>query len=198
MRINFAGGALALLLLSAAVPASSATLTFDAVGTLNNYVEDGFTVNAVSGVVTYNSYGNPGGSLYAQSAGAFDITGGYFTLDSFDGGSGSATRQTQNFTVTGYLGNAQAYVSNFTRVGTAGFRTFYNPGSAIVVDRLVFGISNTGFSVNVDNININSAAAPVVPGVPEPASWAMMLLGFGATGFAMRRRGRDLRTAVRA
>lgn len=27
-----------------------------------------------------------------------------------------------------------------------------------------------------------------VPGVPEPGTWAMMLLGFGAIGFAMRRR----------
>jgi hypothetical protein len=31
--------------------------------------------------------------------------------------------------------------------------------------------------------NINSP-----PGVPEPATWAMMLLGFGGIGFAMRRR----------
>lgn len=29
------------------------------------------------------------------------------------------------------------------------------------------------------------------PAVPEPATWAMMLMGFGATGFAMRRRRRD-------
>jgi hypothetical protein len=28
----------------------------------------------------------------------------------------------------------------------------------------------------------------VVTGVPEPATWAMMLIGFGMTGFAMRRR----------
>lgn len=27
-----------------------------------------------------------------------------------------------------------------------------------------------------------------VPGVPEPATWAMLLLGFGALGFSMRRR----------
>ena len=30
-----------------------------------------------------------------------------------------------------------------------------------------------------------------VPPVPEPATWAMMLMGFGATGFAMRRRRRQ-------
>jgi len=33
-----------------------------------------------------------------------------------------------------------------------------------------------------------TASFPVSAGVPEPATWAMMLLGFGAIGFAMRRR----------
>jgi hypothetical protein len=28
----------------------------------------------------------------------------------------------------------------------------------------------------------------VSPAVPEPATWAMMLLGFGAAGFMLRRR----------
>ena len=32
---------------------------------------------------------------------------------------------------------------------------------------------------------------PTTPPVPEPATWAMMLLGFGAVGFALRRRGRN-------
>lgn len=31
--------------------------------------------------------------------------------------------------------------------------------------------------------------APVTPSVPEPASWAMMLIGFGVAGAALRRRG---------
>lgn len=35
-------------------------------------------------------------------------------------------------------------------------------------------------------------------GVPEPATWAMMLLGFGAIGFAMRRRNRRELTFRRA
>ena len=29
------------------------------------------------------------------------------------------------------------------------------------------------------------------PSVPEPGTWGMMLMGFGAAGFAMRRRRRD-------
>ena len=35
-----------------------------------------------------------------------------------------------------------------------------------------------------------TAATPIVdtPAVPEPATWAMMTLGFGAMGFAMRRK----------
>jgi hypothetical protein len=36
-------------------------------------------------------------------------------------------------------------------------------------------------SLEVDNVAVATA-------VPEPATWGMMLLGFGAIGFAMRRR----------
>lgn len=38
--------------------------------------------------------------------------------------------------------------------------------------------------------------APIFAGVPEPATWAMMILGFGAVGGAMRRR-RAVATKVR-
>ena len=31
---------------------------------------------------------------------------------------------------------------------------------------------------------------PPPPGVPEPATWAMMLFGFGAVGYTLRRRRR--------
>lgn len=40
--------------------------------------------------------------------------------------------------------------------------------------------SSSSNSFEVDNLAVGSA-------VPEPATWAMMLIGFGAVGFAMRR-----------
>ena len=42
-------------------------------------------------------------------------------------------------------------------------------------------LTSSSNAFEIDNVAINSA-------VPEPGTWAMMLLGFGAVGFAMRRR----------
>lgn len=38
------------------------------------------------------------------------------------------------------------------------------------------------------DLNFRVTGSTAVPAVPEPAAWAMMLAGFGALGFAMRRR----------
>lgn len=51
------------------------------------------------------------------------------------------------------------------------------------------------FATNLDIITLNLGASSTAtlfavtaaPSVPEPAAWAMMLLGFGALGFALRR-----------
>ncbi len=49
-------------------------------------------------------------------------------------------------------------------------------------------VDNQGFlDEGLDNVSLGAA------GVPEPAAWALMLLGFGAVGASLRRRG--LRTA---
>ena len=47
--------------------------------------------------------------------------------------------------------------------------------------------NNSGAGSLGGSITIRQAAA-----VPEPATWAMMLFGFGAVGFAMRRRRRPV------
>lgn len=45
-----------------------------------------------------------------------------------------------------------------------------------------FQMSSTQNAFEIDNIAMTTG------GVPEPTTWAMMLLGFGAVGFTMRRR----------
>jgi len=50
---------------------------------------------------------------------------------------------------------------------------------------LTFG---TGENVGLDNIRFDIRPTAATPAVPEPATWAMMIGGFGLVGGAMRRR----------
>jgi hypothetical protein len=54
------------------------------------------------------------------------------------------------------------------------------------------GQKNVGLIEIVDNIRLNVGA------VPEPSTWAMMLLGFGAVGFSVRRNKKKARIAQTA
>jgi hypothetical protein len=54
-----------------------------------------------------------------------------------------------------------------------------------------FGAAGVDFITLDDPAGFSNAAlytTAAAPGVPEPATWAMLLLGFGAAGFAIRRR----------
>jgi hypothetical protein len=52
----------------------------------------------------------------------------------------------------------------------------------------------TSVDLNQDGFSNGIIITP--PGVPEPASWAMMLMGFGVAGYALRRRRRTFLTQV--
>jgi PEP-CTERM motif len=49
-------------------------------------------------------------------------------------------------------------------------------------------IANDSGGIEVDHLQfgLRSAALPETPGVPEPASWAFMILGFGGVGVVLR------------
>jgi PEP-CTERM motif len=55
---------------------------------------------------------------------------------------------------------------------------------------VTLGASTYTLTINGDNSGAGSLGGSITirQAVPEPATWAMMLLGFGAVGFAMRRR----------
>ena len=78
----------------------------------------------------------------------------------------------------------------------ADYTLFFTPDSGGTVS-FAFG-ANYNFSSNandvagpiLDNVSLTMASAPVGGAVPEPATWGMMILGFGVVGGAMRRRRR--------
>lgn len=83
-----------------------------------------------------------------------------------------------------------------------------NAGSNLSVYGLEIGIGsgwNNQFYGAVDNVNVNFSSGRSVSSnfevattgaVPEPATWALMILGMGAVGFAMRRKSK-VATTVR-
>ncbi len=84
---------------------------------------------------------------------------------SVDGLSDSVTHSTGSNANLGW----QLYSKNFTATGSSATLNFTNTA----------GAGNEG--VFLDAVSISAA-------VPEPSTWAMMFLGFGAIGFGMRKR----------
>ena len=56
-----------------------------------------------------------------------------------------------------------------------------------VYETITFGANQHGF-LTVSGIG-DTGGGGATGGVPEPATWALMILGFGAAGAALRRRG---------
>jgi PEP-CTERM motif len=86
----------------------------------------------------------------------------------------------------GVGGNVQGAANGATLSGT-----FLIPNEGVQLNSLVIdghlfgGASNTDFQF-VSNAFINQP--PMQPGVPEPSTWAMLLLGFAGVGFMAYRR----------
>ena len=91
------------------------------------------------------------------------------------------------------LGGTSAAVGFNAGTGNAAGTYYQAPGS-LQNGALIDGGSNAlngqqlTFQVRA---GVPVAVPPVVGAVPEPASWAMMILGMGAVGFAMRRKVRQ-------
>jgi hypothetical protein len=128
----------------------------------------------------------------------------------FDDTNASAGTQTAwfNFYVTpAMLGTFSATVATYP-VGSVtmlelltGSSDGTNPGSTLVTstsgtqltwENLTSGTWYTfEYTANLPTAGDISGTGNFYPAVPEPATWALMLLGFGGIGFAMRRQRRN-------
>jgi hypothetical protein len=121
--------------------------------------------NAPSGTLMSTSFQTLLGQLYSVTFDYSALGGGTEPLMFAVAG--------QNYTVNP--------VANSSLTFQQGGFTFLGTGAATTFNVFSGGVDNV--DAIVDNITVSGPGA-----VPEPATWAMMLLGFGLVGFGMRRR----------
>ena len=95
-----------------------------------------------------------------------------------------------NIDFTSAVLNGTAFTLSPTGVfefGSAG------PVSLLAINTLTINGINTG-----DSAYAGTLTFAAVPSVPEPATWGMMLLGFGVMGVSLRRRRRSLPSLAQA
>lgn len=213
MKSMFAAGAVAAAALATATPASAATIVFDFganAGGLNTSLNPDVYSLTVSGLtVTARAYNN----LFAITdqvsfASPADVTHASAGLGVRGNGSGEINDNgflslgegllltfDQEVTLT------QALFGNFGSNDSVGFEwgSPLNVGETLDSLPVAGGAFNGSFTgtdfffaantlVPFDRQSFRLSGVTVDSAVPEPATWLMMILGFGALGAAMRRR----------
>jgi hypothetical protein len=157
-----------------AVPANNApTNSPDAVGARAAYFVSDFAVSQSLTQSVWLEAGEYqiGFSAYAPSNGYGNAGEAYFsgtiagvTLANYAVSSGPQTTW-QTFAGSTVIGTAGYYDVSFV------FNTDFRPSKDVVIDQVYIIAGN-----------------PPQPGVPEPATWAMLITGFGLVGATLRRR----------
>ena len=145
----------------------------------------------------FNVSGNPAMGPVSATYGRSGIGSGtftdnfLFTIDQFGLGSGSITS-----ILSGLSGSAtdldfqEVTFSNGTTTYPVTITDFGGlEGGGLANIPIAFGVQNT-LSLTYLSRGQGSYGGNLsfTPAIPEPASWAMLLLGFGAIGFVVRRR----------
>ena len=197
----FLSGAAAVITCSAvASPAAAATFFVGAgpVQPTSNVLFNGSTtgdplfgtLNDSPGLVTFTSTSDV--DLTAQASGQARITGAtdgnlqQLTFSSADGFAFSAVEFNLNGLADGtanLIFQGADGLSTMQQIFTAGQNFFAATGSFTSVS-----ISSDVQLGDVRQVRIT--AGPLMGAVPEPGTWAMMLVGFGAVGYGMRRRAK--------
>lgn len=110
-----------------------------------------------------------------------DEVGALYTV-SFYGYAGASGDPDAYLTVSAGAGSTT--FSDTVNTWTQGTFTFLGTGS----DTLTIAARTNPNDWYVDDVSVSGPAGPVNAAVPEPASWTMMIAGFGLLGAALRRR----------
>lgn len=143
------------------------------------------TVSSWIGPVGSQLQGQPGDYVYRYvfSLAGFDpssvVINGRWAAD--DTGVILLNGQTTSQTVSGF----QSY-TNFTLQG----------GFVAGTNQIDFKVNNGGGPTGLRVEFTSATANPVASAVPEPATWAMMMVGFGVIGAAMRRKRHNVKAKI--
>jgi len=156
---------------------------------LTLFTTDGATITLTeNSVLTFDFFGSESGFDDTFQAGAinFTETSGFTSWGAVPLGADS------------FLMGSLAGLLNFSSatgpgadatVGDDGFGIFLHANDVSGLSTNVFWLGYDDQITNVDdNHDDMIIRVRVSPAVPEPATWAMMLLGFGAAGLVLRRR----------
>ena len=126
--------------------------------------------------VAYNAFGNPA-SISADTS-PFSLNSGYFTAAWNDG---------LTVSVVGQVGGVDTYSTSFEIDTQAAVLETFNWADLSSVTFTSFGGTNHGYNGTGPHFALDNLTVNVTGAVPEPATWAMMLAGFGMIGMAMRK-----------
>jgi len=192
------------IVMGAAVPAHANIIAFEdfegtVTGWSNNSVSDP-GVNGGGFTKHLGRYGQGGtvSKTFALSGSqtSVNIEFDFYRLDSWDG---------EIFTASATDGSNVGSVTQQGRFNDGGPTNIYNPSWTDRIYPLSFSLNTTASSFTltfsstlnqdfsdeswgVDNLRITDNLTGDPGAVPEPATWAMMILGFGAAGSMIRRR----------
>jgi hypothetical protein len=176
----------------------SATISFDTAAVVSNLTDTNGDQSGVFAVPL----------IYTFSAGQFAISGTYSNFDlvifndhnfssAFTGDSVGFTFQGPLSTNTPFTFSAPGAYTSFNLSGydtTSATLPDVNLSEVTQLDEFPtkyaqLGFTNSTFTDSAFiNATINSFVVSQFGAVPEPATWAMMILGMGVIGFMMRRR----------
>ncbi len=195
-------------LLMSAISAHATIITFDAQGLTG----PSFASQAIAGPVTVMAGGDTvtfgnGAILTNEASLPADTTSVYYNSFFLPGSAGDAMTISFSAPINNFffnLYNGQTSINTFIVSDNLGNSTTVNIASngnsgvslisfPTVGQIITISTTNTtGYDFSIDNIGFNQATPPTVP---EPATWAMMLVGLGFVGHALRKRS-SIRTAV--